>query len=113
MKRPLDVDVVEIISTWMDSLVQSVEDGVLYKDLEGLGRYVQWTLDDAQYEMSLTILRNDLRQRHKDRVERALVDFRTKNVGRRCGWCPIWRVLCASVHILQQLPPLPWRHDGE
>ena len=101
MKRPLDVDVVEIISTWMDSLVQSMEDGVLYKDLEGLGRYVQWTLDDAQYEMSLTILRNDLRQRHEDRVERALVDFRTKNVGRRCpmGMMPdMARPVCICSH---------------
>ena len=40
-KRPLDADVVEAISTYMDSLVQSVEDGVVYEDLEGLGWYAQ------------------------------------------------------------------------
>lgn len=116
-KHPLDADVVDAISTYIDSLVQSVEDGVVYEDLEGLSRYVQWTLDNAQYEKSLTIFRNDLRQRHEDRVERALVDFRTKNgplaEDVQWGWCPIWRVLSAAGNILQQLPPLPWRHDGE
>ena len=75
-KRPLDADVVEAISTCMDSLDQSVKDGVVYKDLKGLGRYVQWTLDIAQHEVSLIILRTDLRQRHEDRMSRALVDFR-------------------------------------
>ena len=116
-KRPLDADMVEAISSCMDSLVQNVEDGVVYEDLEGLGRYVQWTLDVAQYEVSLIIIRTDLRQKHEGRVERALVDFRTKNgplaEDVRWGWCPIWRVLCAYVNILHQLPPLSWKHYGE
>jgi hypothetical protein len=108
-KRPLDADVVEAISICMDSLVQSVEDGVVYKDLEGLGRYVRWTLDVAQYEMSLTILRADLRQRQEDRVSRALLEFRTKNgplaKNIQWGWCPIWRVLCTSENILHLRTP--------
>ena len=39
-KRPLDAHVVEAISTCIDSLVQNMEDGVVYNDLEGLCRYV-------------------------------------------------------------------------
>ena len=115
-KRPIQADIVEDISGGIESLVRAVEDGIPYGDLEGMGRYVQWTVDDAEYEGAVIALRNEMRVRHDGRVQQAISDFRTKN-GKlaedvQWGWCPLWRVLQASKDILPQLPSLPWRHDG-
>ena len=97
-------------------MVRTVEDGIPYGDLKGMGRYVQWTVNDAEHEGPVIALRNEMKVRHDEQVEQAILDFRTKNrklaEDVRWGWCPIWRVLQATTDILQQLPSLPWRHDG-
>lgn len=89
---------------------------MVYEDLDALRRYVQWRIDVAEYERGLSIRRNELRLRHENRVWQAQLDFRKKNGSLaedvQWGWCPIWRILQASKHLLEKLPPLPWSHDG-
>lgn len=109
--------VIDAVSKAIDGLVQNVEEGVAYDDLEALRCYVQWTLDFSAYEVALDAYRADLRNAEIQREAIATVAFR-EMYGRLYeevlwDWSPIWRILCSSEELLSKLPPQPWRHDGE
>ncbi|KAG0574769.1 hypothetical protein KC19_VG289500 [Ceratodon purpureus] len=62
-KRPLDVEIVNALNVPIGGLVQSVEDGNAYEDLQSLGNYIQWILDEEQYQKSVAIHKEELRVR--------------------------------------------------
>lgn len=116
-KSPLAKDVVEEVTKAIDALVESVEDGTPYADLDALKLYIQWTIDYGKYEEALTKYKEDLRAAEANREAAAGTEFRSMN-GRlfeevRWDWSPIWQVLAVEEGILSTLPTLPWRHDGE
>ncbi|KAG0594705.1 hypothetical protein M758_UG101600, partial [Ceratodon purpureus] len=62
-KRPISATVIEEINGAIGALVQSVEQGNVYEDLQSLGIYIQWLLDEARYQRKLAIHKDELRRR--------------------------------------------------
>ena len=105
------------VSLAIDNLVETVEAGTPYKDLDALSAYIQWTKDSADYEVALRAHEAELRNAKRRREAVAISEFRASN-GRMCEdvrwcWSPLWNVLSLEEDLLRTLPPLPWRHDGE
>lgn len=101
----------------IDNLVQCVENGVPYEDLQTLKAYIQWTIDHAAFEAELRSYRDRLQVAHEEEVRRARADFKQRNglltEQVLWDWCPVFRVLRTFGEILHGLPPFPWRHDSE
>lgn len=116
-KAPLPADVIEAVSVAIDGLVLSVEEGTVYKDLEGLRQYIQWTQDYSNYELALAAYRVDIVRKRDDMLESAIIQFHSKNGKLRQAsvwhWCPLWQILTTDEGIMQKLPSLPWVHDGK
>lgn len=107
---------VEGATASIEDLVQCVEDGVPYGDLEGLGLYVQWTLDVETFERDTVAYNEEVLSRSEKQANEARFDFRLMNANLReeiiWDWCPLWRILIANEAVLYRVPPLPWSHDG-
>ena len=116
-KAPVHPVVVDEISKAFDALVESVEEGAPYGDLDALRDYIQWTLDYSEYENALAKYEEDLRNAEANIEATALSEFKATN-GRlyeevKWQWSPIWRLLITEEDILSNLQVLPWRHDGK
>ena len=109
--------VVSDVTTSIDLLVQSVEEGTVYEELESLKEYLQWTIDNAEYEISLAAYKERMQIQRDVEVQRAIGSFRMENAMLAeevlWDWCPLFRVLRYAQDILPKFPPLPWRHDSE
>ena len=53
---------VEAITASIDSLVRTVENDVVYEDLDGLQVYLKWTIDHAKYEEDMKLFKVALRE---------------------------------------------------
>lgn len=71
--------VVADVTTSIDLLVQSVEEGTAYKELESLKEYFQWTIDNAEYEISLVAYKERMQIQRDAQVQRAVSLFRKEN----------------------------------
>ena len=108
--------VVQSVTLALDALVQSVEEGVPYEDLQALGKYVQWSVDFKSYETALNTYRVEMRDAEMRREATATMKFREVN-GRLYeevlwDWSPLWRIITGTENVLRQMPGMPWRHDG-
>ncbi|KAG0597447.1 hypothetical protein M758_UG339400, partial [Ceratodon purpureus] len=62
-KKPLPAEVIDEINVAIRGLLHSVEEGHVYEELQSLGTYIQWTIDEAQYQKNLSIHEDELRER--------------------------------------------------
>ena len=109
--------VVADITISIDLLVQSVEEGTEYEELESLKEYLQWTIDNTEYEISLAAYNERMQIQRDAEVQRAVSSFRKENAMLAeevlWDWCPLFRVMRYAFAILPKFPPLPWRHDSK
>ena len=70
---------VEAVTNSIDALVQCVEEDVVYKDLDGLRQYIQWTKDFIAYEESLSTYQAHIKIKREESVQRMLLQFHSKN----------------------------------
>lgn len=109
--------VVADVTTSIDLLVQIVEEGTAYEELESLKEYLQWTIDNAKYEISLAAYKERMQIQRDAEVQRAVSSFRKGNAMLAeevlWDWCLLFRVLRYALDILPKFPPLPWRHDSK
>ena len=82
------------ITISIDLLVQSVEEGTEYEELESLKEYLQWTIDNAEDEISLAAYNARMQIQRDAEVQRALISFRKENTMLAeedlWDWCPLF-----------------------
>ena len=105
------------ISAAMDLLVASRGANKPYPELRKVCAYLQWIRD---YDKFIETSREYIKRRKAEinaKVSGAKAEFREKNAMLReriiWEWCPFWKILRDHEEIFQQLPALPWRHDGQ
>ena len=106
-----------VITASIDLLVASRAAEESYPELDDLCRYIQWTIDRANFEVNSVAYIEEVIAQNDASVTLAREEFRLKTARRQeeilWDWCPFWHVLSMAKAIICGLPPLPWVHDSE